>query len=156
MCEEIVKHVLSGYDWDFVTGSVHWIDGFGFDHKKEFWEGKDINQQYIRYYEIMKNLIKSDLFTTVAHPDSIKCFGYNPSIDLAEAYMDIADLLVRHHMSAEMSAGLHNNYGCEELGMNPQMLSIFKNAGVELLTVSDAHRPEDVGRCIKEMECLLS
>lgn len=35
------------------------------------------------------------------------------------------------------------------------MLQIFKNIGVEIITASDAHCPEDVGMYIKEMEHIL-
>ncbi|MDP4091732.1 MAG: PHP domain-containing protein [Bacillota bacterium] len=149
--EDSIKELLSGFDWDFVTGSVHWIDGWGFDHRKEFWEGRDIDATYRRYYEIMKNLIKSGLFSTLAHPDSIKCFGHLPTCDLKGTYCELADLLNKYQMSAEQSAGLFINYGCRELGMNPDMLGTFKKKGVRLITVSDAHQPEDVGKFIKEL-----
>lgn len=146
--ESIVKRAIDDFDWDFITGSVHWIDGWGFDHKKEFWEGKDVNKLYKRYYEIMKNLIKSGLFNTVAHPDSIKCFEYYPSYDLTQTYEEIADLLNKYNMYAEQSAGLYLNYGHQELGMNKKMYEIFKKKNVKIYTASDAHRPEDVGKYI--------
>lgn len=152
--ESIVKNAIGGFNWDFITGSVHWIDGWGFDHKKEFWEGKDVDQLYKRYYEIMKSLIKSGLFNTVAHPDSIKCFGYYPSFDLTQTYVEIADLLNRYNMYAEKSAGLYLNYGYKELGMNKKMYDIFKREDVKMYTASDAHRPEDVGKYIRELNLL--
>ena len=99
----------------------------------------------------MKRLIKSNLFNTVAHPDSIKCFGKHPSFDLKETYMEIANLLNEYNMYAEQSAGLHLNYGCTELGMNKEMYEIFKRKNVKIHTASDAHRPEDVGKYIKEL-----
>lgn len=148
--ESIIKRVLKDFHWDFVTGSVHWIDGWGFDHKKEFWEGKDVDKLYKRYYEIMKSLIKSRLFNTVAHPDSIKCFGHYPSFDLTETYIEIADLLNKYDMYAEQSGGLYLNYGYHEFGMNSKMYNIFKKKNVKKYTASDAHRPEDTGRYIKE------
>lgn len=133
----------------------HWIDGWGFDHKREFWEGKETDKIYTKYYEIMESLIKSNLFDIVAHPDSIKCFGHQPTYDLSHIYARIADLLNEYQMFAEQSAGLYINYGFNELGMNPKMLDIFVSKGAKLLTVSDAHKPEDVGRYIKEMNGLL-
>jgi histidinol-phosphatase (PHP family) len=147
-----IRDIINDYDWDFVTGSVHWIDGWGFDHKEGFWESKDVEKVYKRYYETMESLIKSRLFDVVAHPDSIKCFGHNPGYDLSQTYEKIADLLNEYEMYAEQSAGLHINYGFDELGMNKKMLNVFKDKGVKLLTVSDAHRPDDVGRFIREMK----
>lgn len=54
-------------------------------------------------------------------------------------------------MLAEQSAGLFINYGFHEPGMNKRMLCVFKDKGVRFITASDAHKPEDVGRFIKEM-----
>lgn len=153
--ESDIRDIIRDFDWDFVTGSVHWVDGWGFDHMKEFWEGKDVEGVYIRYYETMESLIKSRLFNIVAHPDSIKCFGHEAVYDLSQTYEKIADLLNEYGMCAEQSSGLYINYGFDELGMNKRMLKVFKDKGVKLLTVSDAHRPEDVGKFIKEMNELI-
>ena len=149
--ESIIKNILKEFEWDFITGSVHWIDNWGFDHKKDFWEGKDIDKINFRYYEIMKSLIKSGLFNIVAHPDSIKCFGYFPSYDLTKTYSEIADLLIEYNMFAEQSAGLYLNYGYPSLGMNQIMYDVFIRKGVTIITASDAHRPEDTGKYIEEM-----
>lgn len=154
--EHLIHNVLDSYPFDFATGSVHWIDGFGFDHKKEYWDNIDVDKAYIRYYEIMQKLIESDLFTGVAHPDSIKAFGYRPSYELAATYRKLADLLCKHNMYAEQSGGLNLNYssGCE-LGMNAAMLKIFIDKGVRILTASDAHSPENVGANIIELQKLI-
>ena len=154
--EEEIHKLIHGYPFDFITGSVHYIDGWAFDHKPEHWSGRDVDATYVRYYEIMSNLIKSGLFDILAHPDSIKCFDNYPSIDLTESYKNIADLLVLSGVKAEHSAGLHMNYKHSSLGMNKTMLQVFKKAGVDMITASDAHRPEDVGKFIKEMEQILN
>ncbi|MCX7749631.1 MAG: PHP domain-containing protein [Clostridia bacterium] len=150
--EDIVKNIIDCFKWDFVTGSVHWIDGWGFDHKKEHWEDKNVDLVYKRYYSIMANLIKSKLFDIVAHPDSIKCFGYFPSFDLTGIYQNIAKLLHYHNVYAEQSAGLHLNYGLVEIGLNQNLYKIFKENDVKLITASDAHKPEDVGKCLAELK----
>ncbi|HEX3046277.1 MAG TPA: PHP domain-containing protein, partial [Bacillota bacterium] len=49
--KDILKQILNQYPWDFLTGSVHYIDGWGFDHKAEFWEGVEVDWAYHRYYE---------------------------------------------------------------------------------------------------------
>ena len=154
--ENFIRSVLNNYTFDFLTGSVHWVDGFGFDHKAELWNNKNVDEVYIRYYEIMENLIKSNLFTGVAHPDSIKAFGHRPSYDLKGTYEKLAELLCESDMYAEQSGGLRLNYSSRcELGMNAAMLRIFIDKGVRILTASDAHRPEDVGANIEELQNIL-
>lgn len=67
------------------------------------------------------------MFSGLAHPDSIKCFGYKPNMDLSEYYNKLAMLLNKHGMYAENSGGLKLNYSADiELGLNSQLLSVFK------------------------------
>ena len=154
MAEEL-SDVLKKYSFDFLTGSVHWIDGWGFDHpkQKEIWQTVDIDQTYLRYYQIMCELCKSGLFGGLAHPDSIKCFRYLPSIDLTDTYIELATLLNEHNMYAENSGGLRLNYSPDlELGLNKTLLNILKKYGVKILPASDAHKQCDVGANIKELQ----
>ena len=154
--EQLISDILNSFNFDFATGSIHWVDGFGFDHKAEFWKGIDIEKLYNRYYGLMFRLVRSDLFTGLAHPDSIKCFNHLPLNDLTDTYNILADELNLHNMYAEQSGGLVLNYGFKEIGMNKTMLGILKSKGVNIHFASDAHRPEDVGANILEMQsCLM-
>ena len=149
-----LAETLGKYDFDFLTGSVHWIDGWGFDHpdQKELWNGRDVNEAYNRYYEIMCDLCASGLFTGLAHPDSIKCFGHAPTCDMFESYSKLADLLCKNGMYAENSGGLRLNYDPTlELGLNSQMLDTLKRKGVAIYSASDAQKQSDVGANIKSL-----
>lgn len=150
--EEKIKECISDFDWDFVTGSVHWIDSWGFDHPKtkDSWEKQDIDRIYIRYYELMIKLVESKIFNVLAHPDSIKCFNYYPSIDLSHIYKELSLALKDSKMKVEFSNGLYINYKHKELGLNRKLLRVFLENEVEIVMASDAHRPEDVGKYIKK------
>jgi len=155
--EREIRDIVSGFDWDFLTGSIHWIDGFGFDHEENIpiWRTLNVDRLYRRYYELIRQCIGSGIFDVIAHPDSIKCFGYYPTEDLGSVYQEIARAAQVHGTSLEFSNGLHINYGHGELGPNRQFLRILKQNGVHLLTASDAHGPEDVGRYIQAAEEIL-
>jgi len=153
--EHVLANLLKQYDWDFVTGSVHFVNNWGFDHKPELWYGIDIDEAYTQYYETMHKLISSGLFSGVAHPDSIKCFGHYPSGDMSSTYTALAEALNNAGMYAEQSGGLVLNYGASELGMNSAMLKIFKDKNVRILTASDAHVPEHAGANIRELQAIL-
>ena len=150
--------ILGMYDFDFLAGSVHWIDGWGFDFgaQKDIWETVNIAKTYRRYYEIMADLCESGLFDGLAHPDSIKCFGYTPDSDMTEIYEGLAMLLNKHGMYAENSGGLRLNYGSNcELGLNQKLLDAFKLNNVTIYTASDAHKQSDTGANIRELEKML-
>lgn len=149
---------LKQYDFDFLTGSVHWIDGWGFDHakQKDIWKTVNVDKIYKRYYSIMCELCESGLFNILAHPDSIKCFNYRPSFDLTEDYYKLVYALNKNTMYTENSGGLRLNYNPKlELGLNRELLRILKENKVEMMTASDAHKQSDVGANIKELQKMI-
>ena len=150
--EEELAGILPAGDLDFVTGSVHWIDGWGFDHGPESWEGRDLGAVHARYFETMLALVDSGLFGRLAHPDSIKCFGHACTYPLEETYARLAARLAARGVEAEESGGLRLNYGLPKAGMEEGMLAAFAAAGVRIVAASDAHRPEDSGRTVAESE----
>jgi histidinol-phosphatase (PHP family) len=156
--EQAIAEIVSGFDWDFLTGAVHWLDGWGFDHPqtKGSWRGRDLNATYHRYYELLQQMIATDLFDHIAHPDSLKCFGFYPTVDLSDVYRELAQLAKQHHVKMEFNNGLNLNYFHPELGLNRKLLACLKGAGVELITASDAHHPEDVGYYIREAEEIIN
>jgi len=156
--EDKLANILNQYNFDFLTGSVHSIDGWVFDapDQQELWRDVDVNKTYRRYYEIMLELCESGLFTGLAHPDSIKCFGYNATCDLTEEYHKLAAALNKNNMYTEHNGGLKRRYNPDlELGMNLQLLGILKQHGVKIKTASDAHKQDDIGAYIRELEAML-
>lgn len=148
--ETELKNELSKYHFDFLIGSVHHIDGFGFDLGKEAWEGRNVDNLYKRYYEIMEHLIKSSLFTHLAHPDSIKIYGYKPSYDLTTTYEKIAKLLIKYHMTTENNTGFAR-YGFTNIGLDDKFLKILKKYQVVIYKASDAHKYTDIGNKFNEI-----
>jgi histidinol-phosphatase (PHP family) len=155
--EKMIEEITSGFSWDFLTGGIHWIDGWGFDHPqtRKSWKEKDVDAVYRRYYEIMKEMIGSGLFDIIAHPDSLKCFGYHPTADLRQTYREIGRLARQYQVKMEFNNGLHINYSYPEIGLNPVMLACFQAESVTMITASDAHHPQDVGVYIREAEAAM-
>jgi histidinol-phosphatase (PHP family) len=155
--EDAIREIVSDFAWDFLTGAIHWIDGFGFDHRENIpiWLKSDVNRLYRKYYALMVLAIESGIFDVIAHPDSIRCFNFYPSDDLGHLYKEVADCAKKQQVELEFSNGLFINYGHQELGMNRELLRVLQRVGVRLVTASDAHRPEDVGRHIREAEGII-
>ena len=153
--EENIKKLINDiYDWDFLVGSVHAINYIVYDSswsKDELWNKYPVDYIYSEYYETMFDLVKSNLFTQLAHPDTIKMFNYYPTYDLTDTYNKLADLLNEHHMKVENNVGCYYRYGHKDMGLSDELLDIFKKHKCNLITVSDAHYPKDVGNYIKEV-----
>lgn len=152
--EEFLRETLSKYSFDFLVGAIHSVDGILYDmafSKELLWDKYDVNHIYKRYYELVFDLVKSDLFTQLAHPDTIKLFNYYPTYDLKPTYHKLADLLNEHHVKAENNTGCYYRYDHKDMGLSDELLDILLEHNVEMITASDAHKPEHVGSYIKEV-----
>lgn len=146
--EEYIRNVLKAHHYDFVVGAIHSINGKLYDmnfSKEILWDKYDVNDIYKEYYKLIFLLVKSNLFTQLAHPDTIKMFNYAPTYDLLPTYHKLAELLVKHHVKAENNTGCYYRYNHQDMGLSDELLAIFKEHGVEMITASDAHQPDHVG-----------
>ncbi len=151
--KQLIKDILSSYEFDFIVGAIHSIDGILYDmgfSKELLWDKYDVNHIYQRYYELVFDLVESGLFSQLAHPDTIKLFQYYPDYDLLPTYKRLAELLNQYHVKAENNVGCYYRYNHPDLGLSDELLNVFKENHVELITTSDAHKPSDTGSYIKE------
>lgn len=156
--EYLVVELTKGKDFDFLLGSVHFVDDFAFDHKAEHWNGINVDEIYHRYFETSILLAQSGIYDGIAHPDAIKLFGHRPSYSLTDYYERLAKELSNNNMYAEHNSGVFRRWpNTATLGMNEEMLRIMKKNNVKIITASDAHCPEDVGDRILELNnCLIN
>lgn len=146
--EGAIRAVLARAPFDYVIGSVHWIDTWGFDllGVAGLWAGRDVDQMYHEYFALLDQAARSGLFNIMAHPDLIKVLGHRPSaaLDLEALYAQAADAFAASGAAVEVStAGFRKPIG--ELYPAPAFLRACYKRGVPLSLASDAHRPEDVG-----------
>jgi histidinol-phosphatase (PHP family) len=146
--DEIRELVSDGF-FDYLLGSVHWIDNWTFNQRKYQWLGRDVNEIYRRYFELENSLAQCGIFDIIAHPDLITCHGLYPDYDLADTYRNLCENLKKNNVALEMNTS-------KGLGVNSDFFEIAKQVGVSFTTGSDAHRVEDVGRRIKEVTALIS
>ena len=151
--EDYIREVLSKYHFDFIVGAIHSIDGILYDmsfSKELLWDKYDVNHIYRRYYELIFQLIESDLFTQLAHPDTIKLFEIYPTYDLKPTYTQLAQLLNEHHMKAENNVGCYYRYHHPDMGLSDELFNMLVDFLVDIITASDAHQHLDVGSYINE------
>lgn len=151
--EEELRPWLENKPWDFVIGSVHFNQGWGFDNPDTIdkYEGLDLVELYRDHFHTVEKLIESGLFDFVAHLDNLKCFKFRPNEGLLILmYERIGDLLIKHNMATELSSGLKYRYPIEECCPSPTFLEILVKKGVPLTLSSDAHFAVDLGTLIPD------
>ena len=152
--EELLKEILKDVKLDFLTGAIHSFDSILYDmsFSAELFEKEklDADQIVSSYYEAVNDCLGSGLFDRLAHPDQIKMIGKKVTYDLKKTYEQIADNLLKADMYAENNTGAHYRYHLADIGLNEEMLNIFKKKGVRMICASDAHKPADVGSYIAQ------
>lgn len=144
--EEALVRLLEAYPWDYVIGSVHFLDDWNFDHPDLVYRYAewDIGELYDRFFALERAAAGSGLFDILAHIDLIKKFGHRPARPLTAAYAELADAIAGSGAAIELStAGLRKPVG--EVYPAPELLQACCQRGVPLVISSDAHAPEEVG-----------
>jgi histidinol-phosphatase (PHP family) len=132
--------------FDYVIGSVHQLDGWGFDEpsaRGRFAE-EDADKLYERYYQELASMVASGLFDIVGHLDLIKIWGYRSSRPHGHHLRPLLAELRRARMAVEVNtAGLRKPV--EEIYPEPGLLSLLYEASIPVTLGSDAHVATDIG-----------
>jgi histidinol-phosphatase (PHP family) len=123
---------LAPYPWDYLLGSVHWIDGLAIDQEPGIWARRSVEEVWARYMAALAELAASGHVDVLAHPDLAKFFGRRP---------ERIDYPPLDGIALEIStSGLHKPVG----ELYPDLLMLAAHPPITL--ASDAHVPANVGR----------
>ncbi|QUW21512.1 histidinol phosphate phosphatase domain-containing protein [Sporosarcina sp. Marseille-Q4063] len=146
--EEELEKILNEFPYDYVIGSVHFINGWGFDNPKlqHLFLNYDLEDLYKMFFDIVKKGISSGLFDIFAHLDNIKVFEYRPDENkLLPLYDQVAKKLIEMNVATELNAGLFYRYPIKEMCPSPMFLEVLAKNNVGITISSDAHFPDDMG-----------
>jgi histidinol-phosphatase (PHP family) len=142
-----VVALLRTYPFDYVIGSVHFLDGWGFDDPSRVgeFEERDVDDIYRAYYAHLEEAAGWGVFTMLGHLDLVKKFGHRPVGSLEPEIERVAERMARHGVVAEVNtSGLHKPVA--EIYPSAQILAVLRRSGVAVTFGSDAHTPAEVGR----------
>jgi histidinol-phosphatase (PHP family) len=146
-CERFLESWLLEQGFDFVLGSVHFINGWGFDNPEErhIWDSVDVTATWRKYFETMRRLVDTGLFDAVGHMDLPKKFGYRPSDkDLKEMVQPVLDRMAEAGMGMELNtSGLRKPVG--EIYPSSMIVSLARERDIPICFGSDAHSPSEIG-----------
>jgi len=142
-----VLDLLAPYPWDFLIGSVHWIDGWDFtahDAPKEF-ERRGVATAWRQYFELETALAGARMVDVLAHADYVKRVGLRPSQEfMHELYLPVVEAAAHSGVAVEVSsAGLRR--ASNEIFPAPALLELLRGAGVPITLASDGHLVEQAG-----------
>jgi len=144
--EEESRVLLEPYPWDYLLGSIHFIEGLGVDGEPRLIDTVGVDAAWQRYFDELAAAAGSGLFDSLSHPDLVKVYGRRPDRELEkELHEQAAVAIAASGVAVEVStAGLRKPVG--ELYPDPHFLEVCRQRGVPVTVASDAHGPSLVGR----------
>ncbi len=131
---------------DYLIGSVHFINKWGFDNPEFIGEYKNrnIDKIYQDYFDAIAAMAKSGHFNIIGHLDLIKVFNYRPKKDVRLIAKDAIKAIKQANLTVELnSAGLRKPV--KEIYPSRKLLEMCYENSIDITFGSDAHKLEQIG-----------
>jgi histidinol-phosphatase (PHP family) len=142
---------------DYLIGSVHYLDKWGFDNPEFIgvYKNKNIDTIWEEYFEAIKAMAKSGYFNIVGHLDLIKVFNFLPKKDIKAIALKSLQEIKKSNMTIEInSSGYRKPIG--EQYPSRELLELAYELNIPITFSSDAHSVEHIGFKYEEAKALAS
>lgn len=131
---------------DYLIGSVHFLDSWGFDNPEYIGEykNKNIDEIYEKYFLSIENMAKSGLFDIVGHIDLIKVFNFKPTKDIKFLSQNALKAIKKADMVVELNLSGYRK-PVNELYPSDEILKQMAELDIPITFGSDAHAKNQVG-----------
>jgi len=145
------KRVLNA-NVDYLIGSVHFIDEWGFDNPEFIgqYDNKDINEIWQKYFDRIESMANTKLFDIVGHLDLIKVFKFMPTKKITEIAKNALIAIKNADMVLEINAAGYRKPIAEAYPSKELLEEAYK-LDIPITFSSDAHKPEQVAMFDKEV-----
>jgi len=157
--ERRLASILDEHPFDFIMGSLHYIEGHDVISRKGFeasLTGRRIGEALDVYYGYWKDAVKSGLFDIMAHPDYFRrpLHAIRPDPLTYEEYgsrvFEAIDSLKSYGVGVEVNSSGYR-HGIEDCYPTLGFLRAVKEAGIEMVTIgSDSHSADQLGMKLEE------
>jgi histidinol-phosphatase (PHP family) len=132
-------------DVDYLIGSVHFIDEWGFDNPEFIgnYENEDIDIIWQKYFNAIEEMANSRYFDIVGHLDLIKVFKFMPKKDINLIAKNALKAIKKADMVLELNIAGYRKPVAEAYP-SPSLLKKAYELGIPITFSSDAHKPEQV------------
>jgi histidinol-phosphatase (PHP family) len=132
--------------FEYVLGSVHFVDMLPIDDSRDLsiWNDAGVDEVWRRYFTAWLDMAAHPgPIMAFAHPDLPKKYGWMPSFDMREYYLEMARAAAKAGCMVEVNtAGLRKDV--HEMYPTLDLLEAFRAAGVSCTIGSDAHSSRDI------------
>ena len=148
---EQVHEAIQRYQWDFLIGSIHEVDGLFFESEDLQWDREEGETLWLRYMVLLRKAVNSGYFQVVSHP--VRMARQNPHVpaSLDQELERLAADATARNVALEL-----NGYDMKKY---PDLVRRVARAcarqGTPISVSSDAHRPQDIAGKHAETEAIM-
>ncbi|MDO4501847.1 MAG: histidinol-phosphatase HisJ family protein [Coriobacteriia bacterium] len=139
--------------FDYLLGSVHYVDGWAMYSSKEadkWGDQEHVDALWRRYFEVWCEAASGPMpYTVMSHPDLVKKHGRYASFDVAPLYEQAAEAARAGERMVEVNTS-GDLYVCGQVFPAPDLLRQFCRAGVPCTVGTDAHCAQNVARNVQQ------
>ncbi len=145
--EDRLRAFLHDWEFDYVIGGVHVVEGFEFDDparcEDPVWA--DHEALFIQYYETVRMAADCDCFDVIAHLDYIGLWGHKAG-PAARRAIDVAlDAIATSGSAMELNTDRVSD-PAQCMYPSDELLAAAHDRRIPLVIDSDAHQADQVGR----------
>lgn len=152
--EEEIRQVHGQFPFDYITGSLHFLDDWNFDSAPVGYDRYSTDYLYEWYFSELQKAAKSGLFDIMAHPDLIKKFRIWPDSTPTSLFRDTAKVFAKAGVVFEVNTS-GKDRPCNEFFPGTVFLEELFQAGVPVTLGSDSHNKDQIGRHFEEAKEML-
>lgn len=146
--EEKIAAYLAAHPFDFVIGSVHYVDSVML-MTPDYLRGRSVQEAYCLYFQAVRDSVESGLVDILGHLEyanrrGVPAFGpYDPT-PYREQVAELFDRMIARGVALEVNTaglrqGVGHPYPCAE------HVALYAARGGTLLSIgSDSHHPDDL------------
>lgn len=147
--ENFIQQIKDAFSYDVFVGCIHFLDNVAFAWETShemLWDKYNAGFLYRRYFEMMNAMLTSKLFDQIAGFDTIKALQVTCPYRLQHTYHKMAHLMKDAHIRVEDDKSLSYRYHHPDAGLAKEFVTLCKELGITILTVSNARKPNEVGQ----------
>ncbi len=155
---EVMRGYAERYQFDYMVGSVHWVNGHIIDHKREYFEqalavSGSLEALAVKYYETLAEMALRLNPEVIGHFDLIRCSAPDEASVSTQAVRCAA--LAALEAVREAGAILDVNTAGYRKGLGrpypaPWIVEAARDMGIGFCFGDDSHRAKDVGAGVVE------
>jgi histidinol-phosphatase (PHP family) len=149
--------ILAQYDFNYLIGSIHFLDEFPIDYLKSDWENlsqSTINIYYQHYWQNMLLLVESQQFDFIGHIDIIKKMAFKTTENLQAMIENVLTAIARNGSIVEINTAGWNK-PCAEAYPSPSIIDTAQTLNIPLIMNDDAHSVGELGQHYKRTRSAL-